>query len=106
MSRVPATVRPDLPVDVEKAIDALGNRVRVAVLRSLLRDGPATRSQLAERLRVSKSLLQSHLAKLEDLGVIVRHAPGADSDHRARIFTAEPKRIQRLLETLVGTLQR
>jgi DNA-binding transcriptional ArsR family regulator len=104
MASVPATVRPDLPVEVERAIDALGNRVRVAVLRSLLRDGAASGTQLSERLNVGRSLAQSHLRQLEELGVVVREPLAVNADHRSRIFRADPDRVQALLAALSDSL--
>jgi predicted transcriptional regulator len=94
---VPATVRPDLPADVEHAIEALGNRVRVAMLRSLLIDGPATGTQLAERLNVGRSVLQKHLVGLEQLEAIGKAPRQVDSDRRAHVFHAKRDRIESLV---------
>jgi DNA-binding transcriptional ArsR family regulator len=105
MPCVPAIVRPDLPADVEDAIDALGSRVRVAVLRSLLRDGPASRTQLAGRLEVGRPLLQSHLQRLEDLGVVVREPLDVQSDHRARVFRLDAERLHSLMAALSDSLR-
>jgi DNA-binding HxlR family transcriptional regulator len=103
---VPATVRPQLPTRVERAIDVFGNRVRFATLRSLLQDGPATATELAARLDLSRSLLQSHLARLEELGVVVKQQPPARSDHRHRVYKAQASSIDSLASALVGSLRR
>jgi DNA-binding transcriptional ArsR family regulator len=105
MAGVPALVRPSLPVDVERAIEALGSHVRVAALRSLVNDGPASRTELAARLDVSRSLLQAHLGRLEAFGLVTREPPGAHPDHRVRIFRADTVRIRELLSALSGVLQ-
>jgi DNA-binding HxlR family transcriptional regulator len=102
---VPAVVRPDLPMNVERAIEALTSRVRVAVLRSLLRDGPASRTELAERLGVSRSLLQSHLRRLETFGLVAREPAGVHPDHRVRIFRADAARVRALVGALSDALR-
>jgi DNA-binding HxlR family transcriptional regulator len=104
MTSVPATVRPNLPAAVERGIDAFGNRVRVAVLQSLRTDGPATRTELAARLRVSRSLLQTHLRRLESLGTIQAQPPGTHPDHRTRVYTVNTAAVDSLLDALTSTL--
>jgi predicted ArsR family transcriptional regulator len=102
---VPGIVRPDLPVEVERAIDALGNRVRAALLRSLLHDGPATATELAARLGLGRPLVQRHLAALEQHEVVSREAHHAHSDHRAQVFRADRKRIEALVVALGATFR-
>jgi predicted transcriptional regulator len=67
------------------------------MLRSLLSDGPATGTQLAERLNVGRSVLQKHLVGLERLEAIVREPRTAHSDRRAYVFHADRDRIEALV---------
>lgn len=104
--RVPTPARTELPKDVERAIGILGNRVRVAVLRSLVLDGPASRSELSLRLDISASLLQAHLRRLVEYGAVTQDAPGTRSDHRMRVYRANNKDVDQLLKALVNTFER
>jgi ArsR family transcriptional regulator, arsenate/arsenite/antimonite-responsive transcriptional repressor len=103
---VPTPARTDLPPDVERAIDILGNRVRVAILRSLVLYGPASRSELSGRLNLSASLLQAHLRRLADFGVVTQDAPGRRSDHRKRVYRTNKKDVDQLLTALNSTFRR
>jgi DNA-binding transcriptional ArsR family regulator len=102
---VSTPVRPDLPHDVERAIDILGNRVRVAVLRSLILDGPASRSELSERLGISVSLLQTHMRRLIELRAVRQDPPGTDPDHRKRIYRASKSDVDHLLKAFASTFR-
>jgi DNA-binding transcriptional ArsR family regulator len=103
---VPTPARTDLPPEVERAIDILGNRVRVAILRSLVLDGPASRSELAERLSLSPSLLQAHLRLLTELRAITQDPAGTRPDHRKRVYRTTNKDVEQLLKPLVGAFRR
>jgi len=103
---VPIPARTDLPRDVERAIDILGNRVRVAVLRSLVIEGPASRSELAQRLGISVSLLQDHLRRLLEYSAVTQDPPGTRADHRMRVYRADKRDVDELLQTLVDAFQR
>jgi ArsR family transcriptional regulator, cadmium/lead-responsive transcriptional repressor len=103
---VPTPARTDLPKGVERAIDILGNRVRIAVLRSLVLQGPASRSELSQRLNLSASLLQVHLRRLTEFGLVTQDAPGGRPDHRKRVYRTNKKDVDRLLRTLVSTFRR
>lgn len=100
MTHMPSVARPDLPEGVGDAIDALGNRVKAAAIRSLLIDGQATQTQLAERLSVTRANLQRHLAVLEDLGVLLVHPPRAEPDTRRRHYTVDVDRLRQLYADL------
>jgi ArsR family transcriptional regulator, arsenate/arsenite/antimonite-responsive transcriptional repressor len=104
MTRVPATVRPDLPPDTERAIDVFGNRVRVAVVSSLRAQGPATRTELASRLNVSRSLLQAHVRRLVALGILRPEPAGTQADHRRRVYQVDESEVERLLQALQATV--
>jgi DNA-binding transcriptional ArsR family regulator len=89
---------------VEQAVDVFGNRVRLAAIRSLLQDGRASRSELAERLSVSRSLLQSHLAKLEEWAVITPFPPRSEPGRLIRRYDVNMERVEALREALLGEL--
>ena len=103
---VPTPARTDLPTNVERAVDILGNRVRVAILRSLVLDGPASRSELSQRLNLSASLLQAHLRRLVEFGVVTQDTPGSRSDHRKRVYRTNKKDVDQLLNALDSTFRR
>ncbi len=102
---MPRTVHPDLPDDTERAIDILGNRVRFAIVRSLLIDGPATRTGLSDRLGVSMSLLQKHLALLEEQGAVNLSPPRSVPGVRPRAYSVEPRTIALALSSLAESLR-
>ncbi len=100
MTRMPSVLRPDLPSGADRAVEALGNRVKLAALRSLVVEGPTTAVELADRLAVSVPLLRKHLAVLEDLEVVSVTPPRSEQDVRRRVWTVNVT----VLETLVGDL--
>ncbi|MEG9227257.1 ArsR/SmtB family transcription factor [Aeromicrobium sp. Sec7.5] len=93
-------VRPEQPEGVDRAIDMVGNRVKVAAIRSLLVDGPATQTELAERLSVQRSLLRKHLPVLEELGVVWVHPPREETDARRRQYSIIPAELEKTLTDL------
>src|SRR5881394_2304715 len=105
LTPVPTPARTDLPTNVERAIDILGNRVRVAILRSLVLGGPASRSELSQRLNLSPSLLQAHLRRLVEFGVVTQDVPGSRSDRRKRVYRTNKKDVDHLLTTLNSTFR-
>lgn len=101
---MPPTARPDLPHLVEEAIDAFGNRVRVAVVRSLLDDGPAGRTTIASRLGLSRSLLQAHLRKLEELEVVYTSPRRSEPGRVHRQYHVDQRRLTELRNALAAVL--
>lgn len=102
---MPLTVRPDLPAQVERAIDVVGNRVRVAALRSLTSEGPTTATELARRLDVSGPLVRKHLVALENLGVVVTTPPRREPGRLRRTYSVAPRVLQELLTELAEALR-
>ncbi len=100
MCDMPSVVRPDLPKGVDRTIDALGNRVKVAAIRSLLIDGPASQTELAERLSVQRSLLRKHLPVLEELGVVRVHPSRNEPDARRRRYSVVSSELEQLIDNL------
>jgi DNA-binding transcriptional ArsR family regulator len=102
---MPRVVRPLLAQQVEESIEAFGNRVRVAVLRSLELDGRATRGELAERLQVTSSILQKHLATLEEMGLVYLDPPRSEPERRPRWYIVDRKQVAALINALSTGLQ-
>lgn len=97
-------LRPDLPDSVDRAIDVVGNRIRVLILKSILRDGPATRAELARRLDQSTSLLQAHLRTLEELRVVYVSPPRSEreSNRLRRSYHLDVEMLNELMSALTA----
>jgi DNA-binding transcriptional ArsR family regulator len=100
MGGMPRTIHPDLPDDLDHAIEALGNRVRVAILQSLRKTGPATRKDLEVRLGVGSPSLQKHLAVLEELGLVSVDPPRSEGDVRRRLYVVDIASLESALKAL------
>jgi predicted ArsR family transcriptional regulator len=85
-------------------VDVFGNRVRVAILRSLRKDGPASRAELAERLSLSSSLLQNHLGQLEKQGVLSTDPARSEPGRLRRRYIVDEVVVDALLKALVESL--
>lgn len=72
-------------VEAEALVAALADDATGAVLRSLVRQGPASVSRLAERLERDPSTVSHHLDRLADDGLVDR-----EREERAVISTATP----------------
>jgi len=72
--------------------DARADRTAVRVVRSLLTDGPATASELADRLGVTPAAVRRHLDSLVEAGQVEARdrAPYGPAPHRGR---GRPPRI-------------
>ncbi len=64
-----------MPEEVSVAIDALGNRARLEVLRILSRHGQLTLTEVAEALGIDRSSARRHLVTLEELGFVQGDVP-------------------------------
>lgn len=103
---MPKYARPDHPESVEAAIEAFGNRVRVAILGTLRRDGPATRGEVASRIDAAEKTVQTHLRSLESLGMVSSDPPPESRRSGQRIrYTANSPEIDAQLAQLVRAVQ-
>ena len=100
MATVPESVRAPLPPEVLRASVVFGHGIRVAIIESLMHAGPATQSELAERLDMPRSVLQRHVERLEDMGVIRPNPPRVDEAKQRRSFSADVKVVRSLLKAL------
>jgi DNA-binding transcriptional ArsR family regulator len=99
-------VNPDLPRDLQDVADAFGSRLRVAVLHSLAKTGPATLSELSRRLDVQPSSLSDHVARLEQLGVLDVDPPRSEPGRLMRTFSIDHRRSAEIAETVDKLLGR
>lgn len=97
MSERPCPV--NLPEALDRAIDVLGNRVKIAALLAL-REGGATGTELAARLGVSQVLVRYHLIALERLGILTVQPPRTEVDVRRRYFYVNHRALARVVDAL------
>lgn len=97
--------KPRLPTALEVAADVLGNRLRVAVLRSLVTEGPATRSELGRRLKFTPSSLLIHLDLLEQHRLVRVDPPRTEPGRLMRRYTVDAARLSDLTEAVARELR-
>ncbi len=61
-----------IPIEIKKAVKALGNDIRCAIVVDLIHEGELTFTQLKNDLDIEPGLLSNHLKILMD-GAIVEH---------------------------------
>lgn len=76
---------PGMPQEVSTAIETIGNRARIEILRSLALHGPLTLTELADELEVGRSSTQRHLATLEEQGLVRGDIPSAERWRRVAV---------------------
>ena len=72
----------DLEISDPKAMRALAHPVRLAILSTLQRGGPATATQLAPQVGATPSVTSWHLRHLAGFGLIRDSEPGEDRRER------------------------
>jgi DNA-binding transcriptional ArsR family regulator len=103
---MPKYARPAHSESVEAAIEAFGNRVRVAILGALRQHGPATRGELAARIGSAEKTVQTHLRTLEGLGLVSSDPPPESRKSGQRVrYSANAPEIDTCLATLVSAVQ-
>jgi DNA-binding transcriptional ArsR family regulator len=73
--------------DTGPVFEALGDPTRREVVRRLAQDGPASATQLAAGLPVSRQAVSKHLAALEEAGLVEGERAGRERRFR---LTPEP----------------
>jgi len=98
---MPRYVRPAHDEFVEAAIDAFGNRARVAVLSYVRQHGPCTRGEVASALSIAPPTTSNHLSALETAGLIVS-SPARDQAKSGQWvrYSVVPERVTELYEAL------
>ena len=99
----PATAcpRPDLEAVAEQVFVALADPSRRSILAALAQGGPATATDLAGRLPITRQAIAKHLALLTDAG-LVSAEPGERRRVRYRLHSAPMQVAQQFLAALAS----
>jgi DNA-binding transcriptional ArsR family regulator len=90
---------PDLEAIAEQVFTALADPTRRAILAALASAGPATATDLADCLPVTRQAIAKHLALLAEAG-LVRAEPGERRRVRYRLRSAPMQVAQQFLAAL------
>ena len=100
---MPPDLRPGLQPDIEAVAEqvfiALADPSRRAILAALAVGGPATATDLAARLPITRQAIAKHLALLTDAGLVTAE-PGERRRVRYRLRSAPMKVAQQFLAAL------
>jgi DNA-binding transcriptional ArsR family regulator len=83
----------------ERVFAALADPTRRSVLATLAADGPATATDLAARLPITRQAIAKHLALLEEAGLVTAE-PGERRRVRYRLRSAPMRVAQQFLAAL------
>jgi DNA-binding transcriptional ArsR family regulator len=90
---------PDVEAVAEAVFAALADPTRRAILAALAADGPATATDLALRLPISRQAIAKHLALLAETGLVAAE-PGERRRVRYRLRSAPMQVAQQFLAAL------
>src|SRR5262244_2815215 len=90
---------PDIEAVAEQVFAALADPSRRAILAALASGGPATATDLADRLPITRQAIAKHLALLAEAG-LVRAEPGERRRVRYRLRSAPMRVAQQFLAAL------
>jgi DNA-binding transcriptional ArsR family regulator len=90
---------PDLEAIAERVFTALADPSRRAILATLAAAGPATATDLASRLPITRQAIAKHLALLTGAGLVTAE-PGERRRVRYRLRSAPMQVAQRFLAAL------
>ena len=90
---------PDVEEIAEQVFSALADPTRRAILATLAAQGPATATDLADRLPITRQAIAKHLVLLADAG-LVRPEPGERRRVRYRLHSAPVQVAQQFLAAL------
>jgi DNA-binding transcriptional ArsR family regulator len=90
---------PDIEVVAEQVFIALADPTRRSILAALASHGPATATDLAERLPISRQAIAKHLALLAEVGLVTAE-PGERRRVRYRLSSAPMQVAQQFLAAL------
>jgi DNA-binding transcriptional ArsR family regulator len=94
------TTPPGLPRGVEIAIDALGNRARIEILRALSRSQSLTLPELAETVGATTVSVLKHLRRLEAHGLVVADEPPGQRQGKHVRWSVVPGALDRAVRVL------
>jgi DNA-binding transcriptional ArsR family regulator len=92
-------VPPDVEAIAEQVFIALADPTRRAILATLAAQGPATATDLADRLPITRQAIAKHLVLLADAGLVVPE-PGERRRVRYRLHSAHVQVAQQFLAAL------
>jgi DNA-binding transcriptional ArsR family regulator len=90
---------PDLEAIAEQVFGALADPTRRAILAALAAHGPATATDLADRLPVTRQAIAKHLGLLSDAGLVTAE-PGERRRVRYRLQSAPMQVAQQFLAAM------
>ena len=93
------SMAPDIEAVAEQVFVALADPTRRAILAALATDGPATATDLAARLPITRQAVAKHLTLLTDAGLITSEA-GERRRVRYRLQSAPVQVAQQYLAAL------
>jgi DNA-binding transcriptional ArsR family regulator len=91
--------RPDIEAVAEEVFTALADPSRRAILAALAAGGPATATDLATRLPISRQAIAKHLALLAEAGLVAAE-PGERRRVRYRLRSAPMQVAQQFLAAI------
>ena len=91
--------RPDIEAVAQEVFTALADPSRRAILAELAANGPATATDLAGRLPITRQAIAKHLALLADAGLVAAE-PGERRRVRYRLRSAPMQVAQQFLAAL------
>ena len=89
----------DIEAIAEQVFTALADPTRRAILAALAADGPATATDLATRLPITRQAIAKHLGLLADAGLVTAE-PGERRRVRYRLHSAPMQVAQQFLAAL------
>jgi DNA-binding transcriptional ArsR family regulator len=92
---------PDVEAIAEQVFTALADPTRRAVLAALASGGPATATDLADRLPVTRQAIAKHLALLDEVGLVTAEY-GERRRVRYRLRSAPMRVAQQFLAALAS----
>jgi DNA-binding transcriptional ArsR family regulator len=92
-------MRPDIEAVAEEVFTALADPSRRAILAELATSGPATATDLATRLPITRQAIAKHLALLAEAGLVAAE-PGERRRVRYRLRSAPMQVAQQFLAAL------
>lgn len=94
-----STPGPDIEAVAEQVFTALADPTRRSILAELAAGGPATATDLATRLPISRQAIAKHLALLAEAGLVTAE-PGERRRVRYRLHSAPMQVAQQFLAAL------
>jgi DNA-binding transcriptional ArsR family regulator len=92
-------MRPDIEAIAEQVFIALADPTRRSILAALASTGPATATDLADRLPITRQAIAKHLALLAEVGLVTAQ-PGERRRVRYRLRSAPMQVAQQFLAAL------